>query len=632
MSTPPNDKLSKIDFSEMEFLKERYSEVSRIGEGGMGVVFRGLDQILLKWVAIKFIAARDVSEDEAIRFQKEAKAASKLNHPNLISVMDFGASPSGELFLIMEYVEGEPLSKTLKKEGRLQEDRVKKIAIEICKGMEHAHNQGIVHRDLKPSNIMVTTQGGIKVLDFGIAKLNDQSEVEQSLTRTGAAMGSPVYMSPEQIRGEAIDARSDIYSLGCLLYRMLYGRPPFLGDTAIDTMRMHLEETPAGLEETPAENLPPVRRGFKEILSKTLEKDREKRIQTMADLESALHAIVLAKDEQTVVYAPESGRKGQRPGAKHIAVIGISAALLMVATFYFSNAYFAGKQKKPAKKSQVQALISLPEKEFIKDKFHNELFWKPREPLQVTDDDLKQLEKQVSSGDNAAMDKQLSLFLCGTAVTGEGLKYLKGWQCKEIYLDQTKLTDDGLKQLNRLENLTKLHLVENNITDKGLAALSPSSIISHIVLARCPSITDKGIETLANSFPNLIELGIGSTGATGSCLDSLAKSTNLKDLSISDLDLTDQDIDKIRGLDLRTLDLCDNERLTDSCLENLAGMKNLSSLYLDGCPLISDQAIKKLKMSLSEDTKISHQKVRQTKKQLESLELGEVFFSDEPVP
>jgi serine/threonine protein kinase len=221
----------------------------KLGEGGMGTVYRARHQLLERTVAIKLLRSNLINQGKSrLRFQEEAMAVGALNHKNIVGVFDCGVSEEGEPFLIMELLSGRSLSSVIKSAGRLSVTQAVPIFVQICEGLEHAHKNGTVHRDLKPSNIILADGGPgkteiVKIVDFGIAKrLSTDGDLElQKLTGTGELVGSPIYMSPEQCRGTTPDARSDVYSLGVLMYETLTGMPPFSGNTFFETLAMHLD-------------------------------------------------------------------------------------------------------------------------------------------------------------------------------------------------------------------------------------------------------------------------------------------------------------------------------------------------------------------------------------------------------
>ena len=226
-------------------LDQRYTIGQKLGEGGFGAVFRGTHKQMGTPVAIKVLHAQHASSLETVaRFEQEARRSATLKHPNTIRVFDFGRDNDGSLFIVMELLDGAPLSQRIK-EGRFSPERATHVLLQALAALDEAHQQGLVHRDLKPDNIFLTRLGKdpdfVKVLDFGIAKALDANA---KLTASGVVIGTPTYMSPEQCRGAALDQRSDLYSLGCIAYQMLAGRPPFLADSVVGYIFAHVQEAP----------------------------------------------------------------------------------------------------------------------------------------------------------------------------------------------------------------------------------------------------------------------------------------------------------------------------------------------------------------------------------------------------
>ena len=228
----------------MNLLGGRYELSEVLGRGGMAEVRRGTDTRLGRDVAVKVLRA-DLARDPAFqtRFRREAQSAASLDAPNVVAVYDTGEDEHGVPWIVMEHVEGRTLRDVLSTEGRLLPQRALEVAVDICSALEVAHRAGIVHRDIKPGNVMLTSQGEVKVMDFGIARA--AAAGESTMTQTESVIGTAAYLSPEQARGEHVDARSDLYSTGCLLYELLTGRPPFVGDSAVAVAYQHVREEPA---------------------------------------------------------------------------------------------------------------------------------------------------------------------------------------------------------------------------------------------------------------------------------------------------------------------------------------------------------------------------------------------------
>jgi predicted Ser/Thr protein kinase len=233
-----------------QIVADRYHVLRKLGEGGMGQVYLVEHVKMQRKSALKVMNPGMVKDADAIsRFNREAANASRINHPNVASVYDFGETPDGLIFLAMEFVDGPPLTKVIEQQGALQPARAAEIIRQAADALAVAHDMGIVHRDLKPDNIMVakTRDGGdlVKVVDFGIAKAQDSAA--QKVTQTGMVVGTPEYMSPEQLSGDKLDGRSDIYSLGLVAFNMLTGALPFVGDSQQETMIMRLTDKPKHL-------------------------------------------------------------------------------------------------------------------------------------------------------------------------------------------------------------------------------------------------------------------------------------------------------------------------------------------------------------------------------------------------
>jgi serine/threonine-protein kinase len=261
----------------------------------MSVVYKVRHTVLHRIYAIKMLLPQlAINPKNLKRFEQEARAASALNHPNVIAIHDFGASPQGQPYLVMDYLEGQGLNELIKNNSPLDVDRSLGIFIQACDALALAHETGIVHRDLKPSNIMVTKGGPgedqVKIVDFGIAKLlPTEGEDVQRLTQTGEVFGSPYYMSPEQWTGKALDARSDIYSMGCVMYETLAGHAPFAGSTVHETMYKLMNEVPAGLTKLQASA--EIRAQLEAILFKAIARDPAQRYQSMRDLKADLEKV-----------------------------------------------------------------------------------------------------------------------------------------------------------------------------------------------------------------------------------------------------------------------------------------------------------------------------------------------------
>src|SRR5665213_2420465 len=292
----------------------RYQVTHLIARGGMAMVYRAQDTLLNRPVAIKTLYPELSADPQFVEgFRREAQAAANLSHPNIVPVFDWGED-NGTYFIVMEFVDGRALSSILRTAGPLHPDRAAEIAADVAGALAYAHRHGVVHRDVKPGNVLITEEGTIKVTDFGIARAVN---TEESLTQTGAVMGTATYFSPEQAEGMGVDSRSDIYSLGVVIFEMVTGRPPFLGDTPVAVASKHVREHPPA----PREVNPGVPPDLEAIILKCLAKSPDHRYATGDDLR-----VDLLRFREGRAVGATSPPTGQHP------VVGATQAVRAVGT------------------------------------------------------------------------------------------------------------------------------------------------------------------------------------------------------------------------------------------------------------------------------------------------------------
>ena len=274
-----DDKVSRIG---------RYELIEKIGRGGMGVVYRGKDTVIGRAVAVKMLISDiDVSDETRQRFFREARSAGQLTHRNIITIYDFGEE-GGRAYIVMELLTGESLTNLLARGVRLPLEQQVEIMMRVAEGLAFAHSRGIIHRDVKPANLFLTTDGQVKILDFGVARI-----ASSKLTRSGLLVGTPDYMSPEQVMGLVVDQRSDVFSAGAVFYQLLTGRKPFAAKRLPDVLNRVRLEAPEPITdaEAPAE--------LTAIVMKALEKDPAHRYQRTVEMLASLTRFLQAWDRQT---------------------------------------------------------------------------------------------------------------------------------------------------------------------------------------------------------------------------------------------------------------------------------------------------------------------------------------------
>ena len=275
-----------------KFFANKYEIIEVLGKGGMSTVYKARHTSMSKIVALKVLQTHLANDPLSLaRFKQEASACSKLTHAGIAAVYDYGEGDNMP-YIVMEYVEGATLSQLIRHENVLSEERFLHIFQQVSSALVHAHEQGVIHRDLKPSNIMITCRDGndqVKILDFGIAKLVDASETAQHLTQTGELFGSPLYMSPEQCSGSRIDARSDVYSLGCVMFEALTGDVPFRGASVVETIHKHVSSSPPSLTAPQLSEY--TKQKIELIILRCLAKNPNERFASMSALETELRSL-----------------------------------------------------------------------------------------------------------------------------------------------------------------------------------------------------------------------------------------------------------------------------------------------------------------------------------------------------
>lgn len=307
----------------------RYEIIKKLGKGGMGVVYQAHDPQIDRPVALKVLRVDRVgSEDFVLRFFKEAKFIGRLSHPNIVTVYDVGQD-HGTIYIAMEYLQGQPFNEVIRS-GRLSIEKIIDIALQVANALGYAHEKGIVHRDIKPSNIILIDEINVKLTDFGIARAEDSNAAQQ--TQTGVILGTPFYMSPEQVMGKRVDGRSDLFSLGVILYESIVGRKPFKGDHFTAIFRSITDDIPVAPLKIDA-SLPP---SLSDIIMKALSKNPDERFQTGKEMGDALKTCLQVKKSLLLPGKPISPPK--KPVAS-VFIMGLIAAVVLGGTIYFFGAH-----------------------------------------------------------------------------------------------------------------------------------------------------------------------------------------------------------------------------------------------------------------------------------------------------
>lgn len=600
-------------------IADRFQVKSILGEGGMGIVYLAHDPVLNKDVAIK-VLRENMPPSTIVRFQQEAKAVGKLKHSNIIEVYDFGISDDSP-YLVMELLSGQSLAEFMKSPAWLQINLAEliEILLQVARGLYHAHGNGILHRDIKPSNIMLrdlsVNQDRFKVLlvDFGLAKVNVDTE-DQSITSTGATIGSPLYMSPEQVSAKEIGAASDVYSLGCVIYEALAGKPPYRGDSANETMLMH--------KKNPVPDLPvsefhgePIPTTLTSMIRDCLDKDPEKRpsIERLGIYLETLISDLNPEPESEEQDYNENEKKNYNPldFLKSKFRVGTALVAILILAITGSIVFFTrasqkeilpvtGDSQQKAFVTSADRLGNLPDPEpFIGSRFKYREANKTLQATEsVTDEDLLLLKRRKEDFNYlilhnsqiqgktfwAIKDLPINFIdLADTYITDASLKQLA--MSKTInYVDISKcneLTDAGIKHLVGLKSLRGLILESPRVNDKTLQIIMEMPQLTELGVKSPCRITDLGLERIMN-LKHLKNLNISGNFFSASKLRLLKELPDLEILNVSNCKLTNNSLKAITQLKLRALSATGNKDITATGINLLKDFGQIDLLYLSG--------------------------------------------------
>lgn len=519
-------------------LGDRYCDIKYVSCGATSMVFSAHDSILDKRIALKVLTPSQ--EQDFIRFQKEAKAASQLDHRNLVKILNFDVTQTNHAYLIMDYVEGEDLENIVNSEGKLSVELALDIALQICDGMEHAHQKQIVHRDLKASNVVISNfaedQMHVTVVDFGLARIDALDSSGRS-TPSGRVQGSPRYMSPEQARGQSGDARCDIYALGCIIFKMVTGDTPFDDEEVIGVLRQHISQAPPRLSDRTNTAIP---QELEEIVARLLEKEPQSRYQSMSDVHAALEGIRIAADEP-VEPQPEPSRKLTR-------AMVIRWAALLTAPIVFglllllphTAQRYVEQVPAPEESTRESALkkFKLKKVEFDEPQKYKNLVTCHENAI-VDDEDLQYIGDMVNSGCNGI---DLAAF---QGVKGEGIKHLRDLKIECINAQRKKLEPIGWRYLAEIKTLQQLDLEGSNIADADLKHFKNHLWIWVLLLADCKGVSDDALKAVA-TIPHISKLDLSGTKVTDNGLKALSNCPELSRIYLDSTQISDQGLRNLR--------------------------------------------------------------------------------------
>ncbi len=532
-------------------IADRYRILDTIGSGGMGVVLKAHDPVLVVDVAIKMLG-KDHTGLGAARLQREATAAGRLSHRNIAKILNFGQTEDGEPYMVMELLEGISLAKLISESQMLTTSKAVPIFEQIAQALEYAHSNQIIHRDLKPSNVMLLPQGNgeylVKVLDFGVAKLINE---DQSFTQTGAMIGSPLYMSPEQAQGDDTSIQSDIYSFGCLMFETLTGQPPFKGASALETLSMHRSiAAPLITDLISVQKLP---REIVDLVDECLRKTPANRPSDFKIVLERLKTIREHLDNKSLTREEK-----QRISNQHFKIklyhfwkskFGAIGALVVFAGLIgLGICIFHSEQKRIYESKSATSKLNGSMFKMLENTQTSKTKRRNKTGVFGEDAGLRIVSAKsglTASGDDSFVDDDLMLLkdkpvkfvYCNTrGFEGSGLAFVEKNSLTELSALKSDFRNENLKYIEKMPNLKVLCIGSDHLRDDGLKMISKNPGINKLVL-HSDRITDSGIKSLG-SMPNLVELEIKSIGITDDVVQSLSAMKKLHQISLVDAPLS----------------------------------------------------------------------------------------------
>lgn len=620
-------------FSPGNLFLGKYNIQNRIGVGGMGVVYRCSQVFIGKDLAIKTLNQSSMNDDAVQRFQTEAKAAGALNHPNIVSVHDFGVTDGGTPYMVMDFVPGKTLHDVLSEKGQLSLDQVLDIFIQCADALAHAHGKGVLHRDIKPSNIVLLQDenigpGSIRILDFGIAKITSNSAQTQELTKTGMVIGSPLYMSPEQSIGKKMDARTDIYSLGCVMFECLCGAPPFQGDTIIETLMLHQTEKPKSLREASMGREFPAR--LQELVDSMMAKNVEERVDSMSTVYSALAEI---KDKLKKESEEKNGLNGKAQTRESFSVkcrhllttigsalvstqtiIALITLAVLVLAVYVIMQITPQRQLQTVKPMEIlDGRLSTPEIEQASyDQKVKKTLTESRSrgwehaSISVCEFSQSQFDLLAST----KWLKKLTLREC-SRFTPQGIKTILSENIEYLDLYDSELDDSCVEAIAKYgDKLRSLGLGKcANVSQKALVPLTRLKKLETLDLRSLP-VSDETLKVIVDGLPRLRELTLADNVLIGdNSARILARHKARWGFDLSNTSITDEGF-KSFGKNVFFLYLIGNPRVTDKGIETLAAnCPDLCVLHIPGTSVTPKGIFKALQMKNMRDLQLGRMSI-----------------------
>lgn len=578
-----NNSGSRLFVDPSLFPTDRYLPIKELGQGALGKVYLCTDKHLLKNVAVKCLHFG--SADHVMSFQQEAKIASRLNHDNVIKVLDFGISKSGQPYMVMEYFDGRSLQQIIA-DHKLSMSSATEIFLQVCSALKHLHGHDVYHRDLKPSNILVKfSDSGMpwaKLIDFGLSRttIQDRAGIE---VQGRTIVGTPAYMSPDQVEGNVFDATSEIYCLGCVLYEMYSGYPPFSGETALEILNKHIHEVPPLLSVT-TQDVPP---GISRIVAKCLEKDRKKRYQSIAEIVEDFNE---GASNAGTVGATTVSAQPVKTQLKWNVIIPLVAGLFTVGVATAIKVFQAepGQNKTKIRFETLPTVDGTPYPRLdsiVANNNKNKENKVSADSLYVAQDadPLDDVESNAGRTLDSKADDRESLTLRFVVDEKSIKKLAHRKSLKHLDISQAMISDKAFADLAALPNLNSL--VANRTRIKTLDGVGKLSNLTRLDLKNTP-ITDDSLVNL-QSLKKLVTLNLTATSITDVGVSKLVGLSTLRDLELSSTLVSPKVADYLIKLPLYRVAIA-RTAVDEDAVRKIADIRTIEVLNINDCEKISN--------------------------------------------
>lgn len=600
------DSMAEMTIESGSFPIDRYAPFRLLGKGAAGSVYLCKDRLLKKRVAVKVL--HDLSPELLIAFQREAKSTSQLTHSNIVKVLDFGVAGGQSPYMVLDFINGVNLEQLLTSDGPLRLEDALPVFEQLCEALRYAHGRGLMHRDLKPSNVIIVpatemSPAAVHLIDFGVGAFK-QELLDPRDSQSNTVVGTPAYMSPDQAAGIPYDARSEIYSLGCVMFETLTGSVPFVADTPLIAISLHAHQPPPLLSDALDSREFPDH--IEEIVATCLKKAPEERFQSVDELKKAISELRASLQERHN-KTPAGTNPTQKTSS--IPIFAALGLILVTATIAFIYYQFSPISESAAPiNNSVSRDLDDGYESLVKSKFHRlgKDGWSTG--TEITDEDFKEIADEPNT-------RTITINVTYT-VTGTGFNYVKDLPIRRINIQSTALTDQGLEAISKIKTLNWLSInVATSFTANGINylrqlpkldklefllcvmpkgafdAISQMHQLTGISLYDSKMITPSDIGKLVRGNPKLTYLDLTSTGLTDEGVSLAGEFKELKQLRAVRLPITDKCMESL-AKSVSLLDVWLSETLiSDRGLLALAKSRTLRRIQVANCRNLTTKGI-----------------------------------------